>query len=240
MKIPISIVMPSTSRTSKVVATKSLGAIVYLSGPSWSEREDVVSGLQKSTGASCVSTVNNPDILLGQGTVGAEIMEQMRAHGSKLDIIIAPCGSGGLLAGLALAFHGSTTKVFGAEPSKGGADDARRGRLQKRRIDRVESSTIADGLRCPVGEAAWEVIKRPEYVEDVYAVSDEEIQMAMGALLKYNGLVVEPSAAAAVAVALFSPGFHERVEEHPGQRCRIGVVLTGGNIDPEDFAMLVR
>lgn len=68
-KIPISIVMPSTSRTSKIMATKALGATVYLSGPSWSEREDVVNALQKSTGASCVSTVNNPDILLGQGYV---------------------------------------------------------------------------------------------------------------------------------------------------------------------------
>jgi len=167
-------------------------------------------------------------------------MEQMRVYGEELDMIIAPCGSGGLLAGLALAFHGSKTSVFGAEPSKGGADDARRGRLQKRRIDRVDSSTIADGLRCPVGKAAWEVIKRPEYVEDVYAVSDEEIQMAMGALLKHNSLVVEPSAAAAVAVALFSASFHERVEEHRGRRCRVGVVLTGGNIDLEDLALLIR
>ncbi|KAJ5259327.1 tryptophan synthase beta subunit-like PLP-dependent enzyme [Penicillium angulare] len=240
IKIPLTIVMPSTSRSSKVMATKAMGANVYISGPSWTEREAAVQALQRQLGASNLSTVNNPNILLGQGTVGVEIMEQMRRiYRSELDAVIVPCGSGGLLAGTALFFHGTRTKVFGSEPSEGGADDARRGRLQKSRIDRVDSSTIADGLRCPVGETAWEIIQRPDYVEDVYAVGEKEIKMAMKTLLKHKGLVVEPSAAVALAAALFSASFHERAEEYGKRPYRVGVVLTGCNIDVEDFAMLL-
>ncbi|KAJ5088617.1 tryptophan synthase beta subunit-like PLP-dependent enzyme [Penicillium angulare] len=240
IKIPLTIVMPSTSRPSKIMATKTLGANVYLSGPSWAEREAAVQALQRQLGASCLSTVNNPNILLGQGTVGVEVMQQMRRiYRSEPDAVIVPCGSGGLLAGIALFFHGTRTKVFGSEPSKGGADDARRGRLQKSRIDRVDSNTMADGLRCPVGETAWEVIQRPEYVEDIYAVGENEIQMAMKALLKHNGLMVEPSAAVALAAALFSASFHDRVEEYGKRPFRLGVILTGCNIELNDFATLL-
>lgn len=167
-------------------------------------------------------------------------MHQLRrSYRSEFDAVIAPCGSGGLLAGIALCFHGSHTKVFGAEPSEGGADEVRRGRLQKARIGVVESSSIADGLRCPVSEAAWEIIKRPDYVEDVFAVSEQDIQMAMKTLSKHNGLLVEPSAAAALAAALFSTRFCEHVKDDGRRPYRVGVILTGGNINLQDFSMLV-
>lgn len=97
---------------------------------------------------------------------------------------------------------------------------------------------MADGLRCPVGSLAWEIIQQLGYVEGLYSVSEEDIRQAMVTILKNEGLVVEPSAAVALAVALLSDSFKKYVAMQE-RHFRVGIILTGGNIELEDFSIFL-
>lgn len=159
MGIPAHIVMPTISTTSKIAATKGYGANVIFSGSTSVEREAVVEDVILRTGARLVPPYDHPDIMLGQGTLGLELqsqVESMMAEGGLegeqgkcsfasearekaeararkgLDAIIAPCGGGGMLSGVAISCEGTGIKVFGAEPSFEGADDCKRGLEWKR------------------------------------------------------------------------------------------------------------
>ena len=185
------------------------------------------------------------DIVLGQGTMGLEMQGQLlelvgsnpglsrhRDRGGRFDAVIAPVGGGGMLAGVATAFAGTGTRVFGAEPSFEGADDCRRGLEQGRRVESVSSLTVADGVRTPVGEIPWSVISDPEKVKGVFAVSEEEILRAMRVVWERMKIVVEPTAALGVAVVLFCEEFRRLVEREGGEEgWDVGVVLSGGNVD---------
>ncbi|MCJ1391739.1 hypothetical protein MMC18_004604 [Xylographa bjoerkii] len=232
--------MPENAMETKVIAAKRFGAEVFSSGRSWGERDAVLRVLHNRTGATIVSSSSDPEIILGQGTIGLEFVSQVkRLHNLSLDAIIAPCGGGGMLSGLGVALRDSSINVFGAEPDEGGADDAARGRADGKRIETVDSATIADGLRCPVGRLPWEIIKNPEYIEDIYAVGDVQIRTAMKLILEYMGMVVEPSAAVPLAVVLFNKEFRSYVASRP-RAWRVGVVLSGGNVGVDDFnAMLL-
>lgn len=111
------------------------------------------------TGARLVPPYDHPDIILGQGTLGLELQEQVLELGCKgLDAIIAPCGGGGMLSGVALSAEGTGISVFGSEPSFQDADDGMRGYYSGKRVEKVSSLTIADGLRTPVGKYPWGII----------------------------------------------------------------------------------
>ncbi|KFZ17021.1 hypothetical protein V502_04796 [Pseudogymnoascus sp. VKM F-4520 (FW-2644)] len=160
MSIPAHIVMPRISTPAKIAATQSYGARVIFSGSTALEREAVVADVIAETGATLIPPYDHPHIMLGQGTAGLELQEQvLEAQGASgkgkggLDAIITPCGGGGLLSGTALSAQGTGIRVFGAEPSFEGADDCRRGLASGARVETVKSLTIADGLRTPVG--AW-------------------------------------------------------------------------------------
>lgn len=226
--------MPSNARVPKMVATKAYGAEVFCSGNSWAERDTALRSLREQTGATVISTSNNPDIILGQGTLGVEFIDQVKKMGiNGLDAIVAPCGSGGMLSG-------SKTKVFGAEPEQGGADDASRGRMMDRRIETVESSSVADGLRCPVGILPWQIIRRPDYIAGIYSVSETQIKTAMKLVFDEMRIVIEPSAAVPLAVVLFNEDFRKCAASQ-GRSWRVGVVFSGGNVEVDNLkeAMLI-
>ncbi|ROT34640.1 pyridoxal-phosphate dependent enzyme, partial [Sodiomyces alkalinus F11] len=240
--IPAHIVMPSVSLPNKIAATKGYGANVIFSGSTSSEREAVAAQVIADTGARLVPPYDHPDIMLGQGTMGLELQDQVRerkAGGKGLDAIITPCGGGGMLSGVALSCEGTGIRVFGAEPSFDGADDCRRAFETGKRIESVKSLTIADGLRTPVGEHPWRVIYERRLVSAMYAVTEDEIRSATRLVLERFKLVVEPSAAVPLAVVLFNEDFRAMVEKEAGpDGWDLGIVFSGGNVSVDGLANL--
>jgi threonine dehydratase len=237
MPIPVWAVMPENAVQSKMQAVEQLGGTVVKSGRSWAARSAALSSVCRDTGATMISADDNPNILLGQGTVGLEFVEQVRELYKKdLTCIVTPCGTGGLLSGLALALKDSPIKVFGVEPQDG-ADDAMRGREYGRRITDVSSTSIADGLRSPVSPLAWEIIRRKEFVEDIVSVDEEQILAAVRLAASELKVIIEPSAAVGLAAVLFSARLQESLR---GMRrpCKVGIVFTGGNVPIGDLAAI--
>ena len=232
--IPAYIVMPSISTPSKIAGTKAYTENVIFSGSTSQEREEVVGRVQGETGAVLVPPYDHPDIVLGQGTTGKEMEEQyleLRPDKQRFDAVIAPIGGGGLLGGIATWFSDTDTKVFGAEPSFQGADDAKRGVEGGKRVESVKTLTIADGLRTPVGLVNWGIVSDKSKVEGFHSVSEDEIKMAMRLVFERMKLVVEPSGCVPLAVVLFDEEFRRSVAERQKEEevWDVGVVLSGGN-----------
>ncbi|KAH8667763.1 pyridoxal-phosphate dependent enzyme-domain-containing protein [Ilyonectria robusta] len=242
-EVPVLIVMPRNSNQSKiqgVAASKSAKGEILFCGSSNEEKKAAVEVAVASSGGIFVPPYEHPDIILGQGTCAKELDEQFReltspgASDRILDAVLAPLGGGGLLGGIATWFSDKPqTKVFGAEPSFGGADDAVRGLEKGERIAQVSSSTIADGLRTPVGVLNWGIVSDPNKVEGVFAADEEEIKMAMELIFEKLKIVVEPSACVPFAVLLFNERFRDLVAQRQVET-RVGVwnvaiVLSGGN-----------
>jgi threonine dehydratase len=241
--IPAHIVMPTISTPSKIAGTQSQGAIVHFSGSTSQEREAVVTEVIAQTGAQFVPPYNHPNIILGQGTMALEFETEaeavMRAspdlsvHGaskSTLDAVIAPCGGGGMLSGNAVALHGTGIKVFGAEPSFEGGDDARRGVEAGERITTVKTLTIADGLRTPLGEHTWRIVSNKAYVAGLYAVTEQNIRDAMQLVLERMKCFVEPSAVVGLATVLYNEDFRRMVQREAGDEgWNVGIIFSGGN-----------
>ncbi|KAG5996427.1 hypothetical protein E4U52_006671 [Claviceps spartinae] len=242
--LPAHIIMPSIATPQKIAAAKAYGARVYLSGSTYPEREALTRQVISATGARLISSCDHPDIILGQGTMGLEMEEQVSAlmsslnpyergnlAGKGLDGIITPCGGGGMLSGVALSAEGTGVRVFGAEPSYQGADDGRRGFYAGERIEQVETMTVAEGLRVPVGRWPWGVIHGRGLVSGMYSVGEEEILAATRLVWERMKLVVEPSACVGLAVVLFDDEFRAMVEREAGEDgWDLGIVLSGGNV----------
>ncbi|KAI8279850.1 hypothetical protein K4K60_005274 [Colletotrichum sp. SAR11_57] len=238
--IPAHIVMPDISPANKIAGTRGYGANVIFSGSTSVEREAVADRVIAETGARLVPPYDHPDIMLGQGTLGLELQEQVRdliaaghsaqnptfnstgqpsaSEGKGLDAIMTPCGGGGMLSGVALSCEGTGIRVFGAEPEFQGADDCKRGFEAGKRVESVKTLTIADGLRTPVGKFPWGVIYERRLVENMFSVSEEEIKAAVKLVFERFKLVVEPSGAVPLAVALFNEDFRSMVEKEAGEK----------------------
>lgn len=135
-----------------------------------------------------------------------------------------------MLSGNAIALHGTGIKVFGAEPSFQGGDDARRGVEAGVRVETVKTLTIADGLRTPLGDWTWRIISDKGYVAGLYAVTEENIRNAMRLVLERMKCFVEPSAVVGLATILYNEDFRRMVEKEAGDEgWNIGVVFSGGN-----------
>ena len=175
-----------------------------------------------------------------KGTPSACVCLAQRAgHYPHLHAVLAPLGGGGMLSGIATALAPTPTLVFGAEPSFQGADDGRRGLLQRARIPSVKTLTIADGLRTPLSPLTWSVVSDQSKVEGVYAVTEEQIKRAMRLVFERMKVVVEPSAVVGLAVALWDEGFRRVVEERGGEGgWDVGVVFSGGNVGVEALGEL--
>ena len=242
--------MPTISTPSKIAGTKAQGANVIFSGSTSDEREAVIREVIKKTGAFLVPPYDHPDIILGAGTQGLELEQQaeeliqmepsLGISGKKsLDAVIAPIGGGGMLSGICTALHGTGIKIFGAEPNFEGANDAEMGLRQGKRIEKVKTLTIADGLRTPVGEIPWSIISDKSKLEAIYSVTEDQIKAAMQLAMERAKLFVEPSGAVALAVVLYNEEFRKFVEREAGEQgWNIGVVLSGGNTTLDAVAKL--
>lgn len=254
--------MPEISIPQKIAATRGYGANVIFSGSTSVDREAVAAKVIAETGARLVPPYDHPDIMLGQGTLGLELQEQVvammadeeaacgmgfaraavtRAVGTNkgLDAVITPCGGGGMLSGVALSCEGTGIRVYGAEPSFEGADDAKRGYESGQRIEKVSTLTVADGLRTPVGEYPWKVMYERRLVAGFYSVTEEEIKAAMRLVLERFKMVVEPSACVSLAVALFDEDFRSMVEREGGEEgWDLGIVFSGGNVGADAIGRL--
>ncbi|KAJ7626932.1 IlvA, threonine dehydratase [Roridomyces roridus] len=252
--IPAYIVMPTISAAPKIAATKGYGANVIFSGSTSVEREAAATKVIQETGARLLPPYDHPDIMLGQGTLGLELQDQVNSalasssppysslvdtQTRQLDAIIAPCGGGGMLSGVALSCEGTGIRVFGAEPSYEGADDATRGYYAGKRVESVSSLTIADGLRTPVGIYPWQVIFERKLVSGMYSVTETEIIAALRLVYERVKVVVEPSAVVGLAVALYNEDFRAMVEKEAGEDgWDLGVVFSGGNVSLEALGKL--
>jgi threonine dehydratase/serine racemase len=217
--IPAHIVMPSNASPVKCRAVEGYGARVIACEPTLEAREAAAAAVLAETGGTLIPPYNHPDVIAGQGTTALELLDQ--APG--LDALIAPVGGGGLLAGVTLAAKGinPAIRVFAGEPK--GADDAARSKTAGTLIPQTGPRTIADGLLTSLGDLTWPVLR--DLVERVIAVGEEEIVAAMRLAWERAKLLIEPSAAVAVAAAL-----SDEFRGLDGIR-RVGVILSGGNVN---------
>ncbi len=217
--IPAYVVMPANAPEAKRRAVLAYGGRITDCEPTLAARHATAERVLAETGGVLVHPYDDPDVIAGQGTLALELHEQ--APG--LDAVVVPVSGGGLISGIALATAAVSpnTEVFGAEPER--ADDARRSFHAGRLEPPGPADTIADGLRASLSERTFAVIAR--HVRDILTVSEDEIVRAMRLLWERLKVIVEPSAAVALAAVLREPGrFRGR---------RVGVVLSGGNLDLE-------
>jgi threonine dehydratase/serine racemase len=217
--IPAHIVMPRNAALVKRRAVEEYGGHVIECEPTLAARETTAAAAQAETGATLIPPYDHPDVIAGQGTAALELLEQV----GGLDALIAPVGGGGLMAGLCIAGKGlrPVVRIFAAEPA--GADDAARSKAAGRLIPQTAPQTLADGLLTSLGDLTWPLIR--DQVERVLRVREDEIVTALRLVWERAKLVIEPSAAVAVAAVLA-----DEFRALDGAR-RVGVVLSGGNVN---------
>jgi threonine dehydratase len=216
------LVMPEDANPVKVEATRGYGAHVVFCPPTHEARRDAVERLVTETGAVYVSPHDDPFVIAGQGTAACELLDDV----PDLGLILAPVGGGGLLSGTLLAARHMAPKVrvIGCEPA--GADDAARSLRTGERITDFVPRTMADGLRTPLGDLAFDILRKA-HLDDIVLVSEDEILTAMHFIWERAKLVIEPSAAVALAPLLFGK------LDVAGRR--VGVIVSGGNVDLTPF-----
>jgi threonine dehydratase len=226
LNIPVTVVMPDDAPAIKLEATRGYGATVIEYDPSTASRETIARELQAENGFTMIPPFDHADIIAGQGTAAYELIGQIGA----MDMLLVPCGGGGLLSGSAVAAGGLLPgcRIIGIEPEL--ADDATRsfstGQLQ--RID--NPPTIADGTRTPsLGEITFALIR--QHVHIMATVSEQAIIDAVRFLFYRMKLVVEPSGALGLAALLSGAVI-------PGGR--VGVILSGGNIDAATMTAILN
>ncbi|MCS6967713.1 MAG: pyridoxal-phosphate dependent enzyme [Cytophagales bacterium] len=220
--IPAYVVMPENAPRIKVRGVEAAGGTVIFCQPTLQARQETLDKIVQKTGAEFIPPYNDYRTIAGQATCAYELLEQVEG----LDFIIAPCGGGGLLSGTALAAHyfSPSTAVLGAEPKN--ADDAHQSFYAGYIIPSNNPSTIADGLRTSLGDKTFAIIRN--YVQDILTTSEENIVLAMRFIWERLKIVIEPSCAVPLAALL-----ENRPEYLQGKR--IGIILTGGNVDLDDF-----
>ena len=220
------VVMPANAQRSKAAAAEGYGAEVILHGTT-PEAFARMEEIRRERNLTLVHPFDDPLIIAGQGTLGAEIFEQ--APG--VTKVVVPVGGGGLIAGIALALKElqPKVKVYGVEPE--GASSMFQSRAAGRavRLDKVE--TIADGLAAPFASDLTYSLNR-QYVEDVVTLSDEQIVEALRLVLAHCKLIVEPAGAAGVAALLCG-----KIPLTPGEV--VVALLSGGNVDLERLKMIL-
>ena len=226
LEVQTTVVMPANAPAIKLAATKGYGATVVQYDPATASREDLARNLQAEQGLTLIPPFDHADIIAGQGTAALELIEQV----GDLDVLLVPCGGGGLLSGCAIAARGLSPhcRTIGIEPELG--DDATRS-FRTGQLHRVENPpTIADGTRTPsLGRLTFPLVL--EYVSDMATVTEQAIVEAVQFLFYRLKLVVEPSGALGLA-ALMS----RRVAAEG----KIGVILSGGNIDAATMTTILN
>ena len=223
--IPAYIVMPNNAPAVKKAAVAGYGGQITLCEPTLEARESTLAVVIEKTGAVEIHPYNNYPVIAGQGTAALELMAEI----PDLDLVVAPVGGGGLLSGTAIAVTelSPRTRVIAAEPER--ADDAYRSLQAGRIIPSNNPQTMADGLLTSLGELTFPIIRRR--VEQVVTVSEKGILDSMKFIWERAKIVIEPSAAVPVAV------LWERKIDLSG--LRIGIILSGGNVDLDKLPWLV-
>lgn len=224
--IPAHIVMPTNSAKVKVRAVEGYGGRLTFCEPTQAAREATCARIIAETGATLVHPYENEAVIAGQGTAVIELLED--APG--LDVVLAPVGGGGLLAGTAIAAKAlaSRIQIVATEPAE--AADTYRSFRAGHIIPLEKTTTIADGLRTTIGRPNFEIVRR--LVDDVVIVSEEAIVAAMRALWETLKIVVEPSGAVPYAAVL------EGKVNVTGRRA--GLILSGGNVDLDALPWVVK
>jgi len=222
---PATLVMPEDAPRAKMEATRAQGACIVTYNRSNEDRGAISARIAAGTGATQVPPYDHPWIIAGQGTTALELLEQQ----PDLDALAVCIGGGGLIAGCAVAAKRlkPSIRIFGVEPAI--ANDTYLSLAAGRRmaIPTPAVDTIADGLRSPMpGERTFPIIQR--HVEQIVLVTEEEIRATVKFLLMRMKILVEPSGAVPAAAALF--------KKLPPGVGRVGIVLSGGNVDYEQLA----
>ena len=218
LDVPRVIVMPSDAPAVKIAATRGYGGEVVLYDRDREDREAIGGQLSRERGLTVIPPYNHPHIIAGQGTAALELIDEVGA----LDVLCTPCGGGGLLSGSALTAHARSPgcRVIGVEPAAG--DDAARS-FRTRTLQTVDNpKTVADGARTPsLGPLTFAIIL--QHVNNIVTVEDDALLRTMFYLWERLKLVVEPTGALAATAAV------EGIV--PVRGARVGVILSGGNID---------
>lgn len=217
--IPAYIVMPRTAPTIKRQAVEGYGGKITFCEPTLEARETTLAKVAVETGAREIHPYTNFNVICGQGTAAKELIED----NGPFDIVMCPVGGGGLLSGTSIATRAMSpqTMIIGAEPE--GADDAYRSFHEKKLIPSVNPKTIADGLLTSVGEINFRIIQRK--TDEIVTVSERGIVRAMRMIWERMKIIVEPSGAVPLAAIL------ENKFDYRGKK--IGIILSGGNVDLE-------
>ena len=222
------IVMPEDAPEIKLLRTRNAGAKIVTYNRQREDREQIAADISQEKRARYISPYDDPHIIAGQGTTGLELMQQAENMGLKPDCLLAPCGGGGLISGIALAVKhfNPAIEVYAVEPE--GFDDHKRSLSSgTREKNEALSGSICDALLSPMpGELTFQINR--ELLSGAVSVSDDEARDAMRFAFAELKLVLEPGGAVALAALL-----NNRVET---QGRTIGLVLSGGNIDGEQFA----
>lgn len=223
-KMPATIVMPADAPQMKVANVKAYGGKVVLYDRLKEDRTEIGRRIAADTGATLVRPFDDRFVISGQGTIGLEIADQMRARNAKADVVLVPTSGGGLVSGVALALNAESpdTKVYAVEPE--GSDDTTRSlQAGKPVANRPGGSALCDALLVPQpGEITFAINRK--LLAGGFAVPDARVLAAMAVAFRHFKIVVEPSGAVGLAVAL-----GER--EHFRGKTMVAVA-SGGNVDP--------
>jgi threonine dehydratase len=230
--MPAMIVMPSDAPAIKVAATRGYGAEIRLYDRINESREAIADEIAQSRGAVVVPAFDDPHIAAGQGTAGLEMMAQAKAVGAVFDAVVSPVGGGGLLAGVCVVVKelSPTTEIWGAEPSV--YNDLALSLAKGERVTiKPSTRTLCDALESPsTGDITWPILKRN--LAGAVGLTDPEVAEAIRYAFGTLKLVIEPGGSVALAALLTG-----KVD---AKGKTVGVVVSGGNVDPELFAKILR
>jgi threonine dehydratase len=218
--VRVLVAMPEDAPAAKVAGTRGYGAEIVFYDRHKQDREAFAMDLAERERLIMVPPYDDYFILAGQGTCGLELVEEV----PELDTVLAPCSGGGLFAGVAMAAKALNPKIrcYPVEPDT--ADDTRQSFLKGERVSIPPPPTIADGLRVQIpGKLTFPIVQK--LADDVLTVSDEEIIETLRFMLFRMKILVETSGVTAAAAVMF--------KKLPADTKRVGVILSGGNIDPD-------
>ncbi len=226
LNIPAAIVMPDDAPPVKLAATRGYGAEVIVYNRLKQSRETIARQLSNERGMTLVPPFDDPHIIAGQGTAALELLEEI----PELDAIVSPVGGGGLISGCAIAAKAlkPEIQIFGVEAV--GADDAKQS-LRAGKIVHIDPpNTLADGIRTQsIGTLTFAIMR--ELLSDIVIVSDDEIIDALRFVIPRMKIVVEPTGAVPIAAVMQN--------KIPENLKRVGVIVSGGNIDFKLLSALV-
>ncbi|QNP39442.1 pyridoxal-phosphate dependent enzyme [Lysobacter solisilvae (ex Woo and Kim 2020)] len=222
--IPCHVVVPHNAVATKMAAIRAYGATLHPCEPTLAAREAMCAQVQAATGAELVHPYTDPRVIAGQGTAALELL----GHDGGFDALVTPLGGGGLLGGTAItaAAVAPATRVYGAEPT--GAADGHASLQRNARVTELVPDTICDGLRGLLGAPNFTLLR--QHGVDVLLADDAATVRALQLFWQRTKQLIEPSSAIALAVVL------AQRERFAGQR--VGIVLSGGNVDLEALAGL--